>query len=104
MLASEGKGVTIIEKSETILNVFGLSAANYNMMMELLDYYNVKVIKNAVVDSYEDGVANITETEKNYPNIANRAKRLYALGDYGHLNVPPLTSFLPPSDNKCTIQ
>ena len=52
-------------------------------MMELLDYYKVNVLKNAVVESYKDGVATVIETEKNYPNTANRAKRLFALGPNG---------------------
>lgn len=83
MLAKEGKKVTIIEMTETILNAFGLSAANYNMLLELLDYYHVTVMKNSVVDSYKDGIATVIETEKNYPNVANRAKRMYALGPQG---------------------
>ncbi|MCU6748810.1 FAD-dependent oxidoreductase [Faecalicatena acetigenes] len=83
MLGKEGKKVTIVEMTETILNAFGLSAANYNMLMELLDYYKVKVIKNAVVESYKAGIATVVETEKNYPNTANRAKRMFALGVQG---------------------
>lgn len=83
MLAKSGKKVTIVEKTETILNAFGLSAANYNMLMELLDYYHVRVIKNAAVEKYENNVATVIETEKNYPNIANRAKRMFALGPQG---------------------
>lgn len=83
MLGKEGKKVTIVEMAETILNAFGLSAANYNMLMELLDYYKVNVIKNAVVERYQDGVATVIETEKNYPNAAGRAKRMFALGVQG---------------------
>lgn len=83
MLGKEGKNVTMIEMTETILNAFGLSAANYNMLMELLDYYKVKVIKNAVVESFGNGIATVIETEKNYPNTANRAKRMFALGAQG---------------------
>jgi 2-enoate reductase len=83
-LGRGGRKVTIVEVSETILNAFGLSAANYNMLMELLDHYKVKVIKNASVESFADGKAVIIETEKNYPNIANRAKLLFALGPNGH--------------------
>lgn len=83
MLGREGKQVTIVEMTETILNAFGLAAANYNMLMELLDYYKVNVIKNAVVESYQDGIAAVIETEKNYPNIANRAKLMFALGPQG---------------------
>jgi 2-enoate reductase len=82
-LARKGKKVTIVEMTETILNAFGLSAANYNMMMELLDYYKVNVIKNAVVKSYENGVATVIETIKNYPNVANRAKLMFAVGPQG---------------------
>lgn len=84
-LSKKGKKVTIVEMTETIINAFGLSAANYNMLMELLDYYNVNVIKNAVVEKYEDGVAVIRETIKNYPNIANRAKLMVAVGPQGIL-------------------
>ena len=83
MLGREGKKVTIVEMADTILNAFGLAAANYNMLMELLDYYKVKVIKNAVVESYKEGIAVVCETEKNYPNSANRAKRMFALGPQG---------------------
>ncbi|MDM8301735.1 FAD-dependent oxidoreductase [Collinsella tanakaei] len=82
-LGRKGKHVTIVEMTETILNTFGLAAANYNMLMDLLDYYHVRVIKNAVVQKYEDGVAYVEETEKNYPNCANRAKRMFALGPQG---------------------
>ncbi|MBO1307441.1 FAD-dependent oxidoreductase [Enterococcus sp. 669A] len=82
-LARKGKKVTIVEASETIMNAFGLSAANYNMMMELLDYYKVTVIKNAVVDKFEEGKAYVTETVKNYPNVANRAQHMFALGVQG---------------------
>lgn len=83
MLGKEGKKVTVVEMTETILNAFGLSAANYNMLMELLDHYKVNVIKNAVVESFENGTAVVVETEKNYPNAANRAKRMFALGPQG---------------------
>lgn len=82
-LAKKGKNVTIIEMTETILNAFGLSAANYNMLMELIDYYKIKVYKNTVLEKYEDGYAHILETIKNYPNIANRAYHMFALGPQG---------------------
>lgn len=82
-LARNGKKVTIVEMAGTIINVFGLSAANYNMLMELLDYYNVNVIKNAVVEKFENGIATVVETEKNEPNNANRAKRMFCLGMQG---------------------
>ncbi|WP_066194003.1 FAD-dependent oxidoreductase [Gracilibacillus timonensis] len=93
-LAKKGKKVTIIEASETILNVPGLAAANYNMLMELLDYYQIEVIKNAVVDKLEDGIAHVTETIKNYPNVANRAQHMFALGAAGMPKVHEI-----PADN-----
>jgi len=82
-LSKKGKKVTIVEMTETIINSFGLSAANYNMLMELLDYYDIKVIKNAVVEKYENGIATVNETIKNYPNIANRAMLMFAVGPQG---------------------
>lgn len=82
-LSKKGKKVTLIEMTETILNAFGLSAANYNMLMELLDHYKVDVMKNTIVESYQDGIATVIETQKNYPNNANRAKRMFALGPQG---------------------
>jgi 2-enoate reductase len=82
-LGRQGKNVTIVELSDTILNVFGLAAANYNMLMELLDYYKVNVIKSASLANYEDGMATIQVTVKNYPNIANRAKLMFAVGPNG---------------------
>lgn len=82
-LCKAGKKVTIVEMASTIINAYGLSAANYNMLMELLDYYKVNVIKNAVVEKYENGVATVVETEKNEPNNANRAKRMFCLGAQG---------------------
>lgn len=83
MFAKEGKKVTIVEVADTILNVDGLSAANYNMLMELMDYYKVTVLKNASVNKYENNIAYITQTIKNTPNIANRAMFLSGIGPQG---------------------
>lgn len=93
-LARKNKKVTIVEASETIINAFGLSAANYNMIMELLDYYQVTVLKNSVVTKFENGTAYVTETIKNYPNIANRAQHMFALGTKGMPKVHEI-----PTDN-----
>lgn len=82
-LARQGKKVTVIELADTILNVFGLAAANYNMLMELLDYYKVNVIKSASLEGYENGQATVKVVTKNYPNIANRAKLMFAVGPAG---------------------
>jgi len=82
-LAKKGKRVTVIEITDTILNAFGLSAANYNMLMELMDYYKVTVLKNASLVKYENGKATVKVTVKNAPNAANRAKMQFALGPEG---------------------
>ena len=79
-LAKDGKNVTIIEKSETILNTKGLSAANYNMLLEMIDYYKVKVLKRSVVESYVDGVAKVKWHEVNDTNCNGRAIRNVMLG------------------------
>lgn len=81
--AKKGKKVTVVEKSETIINSFGLSAANYNMLVELMEYYHVNVIKNAEVTEVADGKATIIETIKNYPNINGRAKLIFCVGPEG---------------------
>jgi 2-enoate reductase len=82
-LGKKGKNVTVIEVCDTILNSYGISAANYNMLMEMLDYYHVNVMKSSVVTKYENGVADVTTTVKNYPNIANRAKLMFTVGPQG---------------------
>lgn len=81
--AKEGKQVTIAEAADNILNVFGLCAANYNMLMEMLDYYHVRVLKNAEITGYRDGMAQIRLIRKNAPNTANRAKTPYMMGSRG---------------------
>lgn len=85
MYAKEGKTVTIVEVADTILNVDGLSASNYNMLMELMDYYKIKVLKNTVIDKFENHTAYVTQTIKNTPNIANRAMFLSGIGPAGIL-------------------
>ncbi|MDE7218712.1 MAG: 2,4-dienoyl-CoA reductase [Oscillospiraceae bacterium] len=55
------------------MNVEGLSAANYNCLLELMDYYKVDILKNAKVLKYEDGKAYIEITTYNEPNIRGRA-------------------------------
>ena len=51
-----------------------LSAAYYNMLMESLDYYKVKVIKNVVVEKYENGIATIVEIAKMNPMMPTEQK------------------------------
>lgn len=82
-LGKQGKKVTVVEAADTILNTFGLSAANYNMLMEMLDYYQINVMKSSSVTKYENGMAHITTMVKNYPNVANRAKMMFAVGAEG---------------------
>lgn len=82
-LGKKGKRVTVVEAADTILNSFGLSAANYNMLMEMLDYYKVNVMKSSTITKYEGDTAYVTTVIKNYPNIANRAKLMFAVGPDG---------------------
>jgi len=82
-LARQGKQVTILEMTDTILNVPGLSAANYNMLVELLEYHQVRVLTAAVLKGYQDGQAEVIKTVKNFPNVAGRAKLSCAVGPEG---------------------
>ena len=82
-LAKEGKKVTIVEMAETILNVKNLSASNYNMLLEMLDYYKINVMKRSVVESYTDGKAKVKTHEINETNINGRAIRNVILGPEG---------------------
>lgn len=51
--------------------------------MDLMDYYNVEIIKNAVVTEINDDKATVIETVKNYPNIKNRAYHMFCIGPEG---------------------
>lgn len=82
-LGSKGKKVTVVEACDTILNSFGICAANYNMLMEMLDYHHVDVRLSTTVTKYENGVADLLTTVKNFPNTANRAKLMYTAGPSG---------------------
>ena len=75
-----GKKVTLIEKEGTILNTFGLSAANYYMLMELMERYKVNIMKNTVVEKFERGVITVIENVKNTTNNADWARHAIALG------------------------
>lgn len=72
-LARKNKKVTLVEVCPTILNVEGLSAANYNCLVDLMEYYKVDILKNSRVVKYEDGKAYIETTTYNEPNIKDRA-------------------------------
>ncbi|PKN19696.1 MAG: 2-enoate reductase [Deltaproteobacteria bacterium HGW-Deltaproteobacteria-6] len=82
-LGKKGKNVTVAEACDTMLNSFGICAANYNMLMDMLDYYQVKVMLSTTVTGYENGVAELLTTVKNFPNIANRAKLMFTAGPAG---------------------
>ncbi len=82
-LGKKGKTVTVVEACDTIINSFGISAANYNMLLEMLDYYAVKVLTSTTVTRYENGVAELLTLVKNFPNIANRAKLMFTAGPSG---------------------
>ncbi|MDX8417090.1 FAD-dependent oxidoreductase [Absicoccus intestinalis] len=72
-LARRNKKVTIVEALPEILNVEGLSAANYNCLKELLRFYHVDVLKYSTVKKYENGKAFVKTTSLNVPNINDRA-------------------------------
>lgn len=72
-LARRNKKVTIVEALPEILNVEGLSAANYNCLKELLRFYHVDVLKYSTVKKYENGKAFVETTSLNVPNINDRA-------------------------------
>ena len=72
-LARKNKKVTLVETCPTILNVEGLSASNYNCLLDLMDYYKVDILKNSKVTKYEDGKAYIETVTYNEPNIRDRA-------------------------------
>ncbi|MCF0106381.1 MAG: FAD-dependent oxidoreductase [Holdemanella sp.] len=72
-LARKNKKVTLVEMLPTIMNVEGLSAANYNCLRDLMDYYKVDIKVNSKVVKYEDGKAYIETTTYNEPNIKDRA-------------------------------
>lgn len=72
-LARKNKKVTLVETCPTILNVEGLCAANYNCLMDLMEYYKVDILKNSRVVKYEDKKAYIETITYNEPNIKDRA-------------------------------
>ena len=79
-LAKKNKKVSVVEALPTIMNVEGLAAPNYNMLVELMEYYHVDIYKNATVKSYEDGKLNIDIMTTNVPNIKNRARMMSLQG------------------------
>jgi 2-enoate reductase len=82
-LGRKGKKVTIVEMTDSIINSQGLSAANYNMLMDLLEYYKVRVFVNSKIVGYDGKTATISQTVKNTPNVAGRAKMRYMLSPEG---------------------
>lgn len=72
-LARKNKKVTVVEAAPTVMNVEGLSAANYNCLRDLMDYYKVDILVNSKVARYEDGKAYVETATYNQPNIKDRA-------------------------------
>jgi 2-enoate reductase len=64
----------------TILNVDGLNAANYNMLIEMLELHKVNVLTGAVVENYENGVAHVAQKVGNVPNANGRAASISLSG------------------------
>ncbi len=71
-----GKKVSIVELDSFILNAPGLSAANMNMLLELLDHYNVTIYRSSSLTKVENSTATIETVVKNQLNIAGRAKMM----------------------------
>ncbi len=72
--SKQGKKVTIVEMDSTYLNVPGISAANINMLLELLESYKVPVLTNSRVIKVENGKAIVETVPKMVLNSANRSK------------------------------
>lgn len=72
-LSEKGCKVTIIEMTDVVMNVKGLNASNYNMLLDLMEYYEVAILKNTHIKKFEDGFIYAEEQVKNYPNSAGRA-------------------------------
>lgn len=79
-LARKNKKVTLVEALPTILNVEGLSAANYNCLIDLMDYYKVDIMRNSTVLKYENGEAYVETTTTNVPNINGKAAAMSLQG------------------------
>ena len=74
------KGQNVVEALPTIMNVEGLAAPNYNMLVELMEHYHVDIYKNATVKEYKDGKLLINVMTTNQPNINNRARMMSLFG------------------------
>jgi 2-enoate reductase len=72
-LSLNGCSVSIVEMAPTILNVEGLNAANYNMLVEEMEYHKVQIYKNACVTGYEKGLVTVESKTMNIPNAMGRA-------------------------------
>ena len=81
--ASRGKQVTLIEAADTLLNVEGLCAANYNMLLDLLDYHQVEILTGTVAQEARGESVRLVRTLRNYPNQAGRCRRYTAIGPAG---------------------
>lgn len=62
-LAKSGKTPIVIEMLDDILKVRGLSAANRNMLVELLQFYNVEVLTSSTVEAITSDGVEVTDAE-----------------------------------------
>lgn len=93
-LARRNKKVTIVEALPEILNVEGLSAANYNCLKELLRFYHVDVLKYSTVKKYENGKAFVETTSLNVPNINDRAMVMSLQGVHKTMQEIPVDTII----------
>ncbi len=64
-LAKAGKKVAVVEMLDSLIKVPGVSAANRNMLLELLAYYNVEVHTSTKVDEILSEGVKVTDAEGN---------------------------------------
>ena len=64
-LSLKGKKAIIIEMQDDILKIMGLSAANSNMLREIIRYYNIDVYTSAQLKEItDDGIMVKTDTKE----------------------------------------
>jgi len=63
ILGREGKKVTLVEACDDILQVYGLFAANSNMLREMLIYYGVEVMTSARLVEVKSGGIRVSTPE-----------------------------------------
>lgn len=82
-LSLRGKKVSIAEMTPSILNVRGLSAANSNMLLDLIDYYKIPVYYNTKIADYDGKTAVLSQRLYDTLNCHGRPKLKTGAGPRG---------------------